>query len=230
MPDAAGSTSTQTGTQTQPAGTAGSTQSTAAGTQQTQTTTQQTEQQKPSQKNVLGELDTTTAKGGTPTATETTTSTMKLTVPDGIKVEPERLKEIESFAKANSLSEAQAQKILDRDVEAQKASQAREIDEVVKIGNQWAAECEADAEIGGAKLAQTAEQSRRALIHYMTPDERKAFMASPLRNHPWILKFASRVGADLGERRTVQTDTQKPLPAPTSAAQDIYGPIFSQSR
>ena len=222
MPEAAAPTTNNTGTEA--AAAAASAAAAAAAATKTPAAAA------PENKNVLGELDTTTAKGGTPTATETTTSTMTLTVPDGIKVEPERLKEIESFAKANSLSEAQAQKILDRDVEAQKASQAREIDEVVKIGNQWAAECEADAEIGGAKLAQTAEQSRRALIHYMTPDERKAFMASPLRNHPWILKFASRVGADLGERRTVQTDTQKPPPAPTSAAQDIYGPIFSQSR
>lgn len=151
-----------------------------------------------------------------------------VTAPDGVTIAPEHLKAVADFAKANGLTQVQAQQIVNRDAAAMKTQAEAQAQETIRFANQWAAECEADTEIGGAKLPATVENAKRTLLRYMTPAERSLFDASPLKNLPWIVKLLARVGSELGEdtaqRGSRGTPTQRQDNTVAAAAADIYGP------
>ncbi len=127
----------------------------------------------------------------------------KLTAPEGVTLAAEEVGAIEAFAKENGLSQAQAEKVLARDVASRAAADAARETQATTIGETWRQEAEKHPEIGGPKLAAAVENAKRALAQYATPEERKAIADSPFANNPMFIAIMSRAAAGIRTEDTV---------------------------
>lgn len=134
-----------------------------------------------------------------------------LTAPKDTPITAERAKAIETFAKAEGMNQAQAEKIM-----------AREAGEVSAIGKTWHEQCLSHPEIGGANYDGAIDNANRALAQFATPEERATIMASEFRKNPLFIAILNRAGKTLTREDTVITSTPAPA-AKMSAAQRIYG-------
>lgn len=129
----------------------------------------------------------------------------KLTAPEGVTLAAEDVGAIEAFAKENGLSQAQAEKVLARDVASRAAAESARQTQATTIGETWRAEAEKHPEIGGAKLPAAVEAAKRALAVYATPEERKAIADSPFGSNPMFIAIMARAGKGVPVEDTVHT-------------------------
>lgn len=122
-----------------------------------------------------------------------------LKLPEGSPLDPASVKKAEEFAKANKLTQAQAQELLTRDSvtvadyikagqEALKASKGKYIDQLT-----------ADPEIGGANLTKNVEMAKRVMDTFASPELKKLLNDTGLGNHPELVKVFAKVGAKMSE-------------------------------
>lgn len=121
----------------------------------------------------------------------------KLTAPEGVTLAAEDVGAIEAFAKENGLSQAQAEKVLARDVASRAAAETARQTQATTIGETWRAETEKHPEIGGAKLAEAVKNAQRTLAAYATPEERKAIIDTPYANNPVLIAILSRAAKNI---------------------------------
>lgn len=121
----------------------------------------------------------------------------KLAAPEGVTLAAEDLGAIEAFAKENGLSQAQAEKVLARDVASRAAAETARQTQATTIGETWRAETEKHPEIGGAKLAEAVKNAQRTLAAYATPEERKAIIDTPYANNPVLIAILSRAAKNI---------------------------------
>lgn len=134
-------------------------------------------------------------------AIDTPPATITLKGAEGQTIDDATLRAVETFAKDAGLSQAQAEKILAREVAGRTASETAwkesQKAEVAKVGDTWRAEAEKHPEIGGDKLPAAIESAKRALAAYATPEERKAIADSPFANNPMFIAIMSRAAKGL---------------------------------
>ncbi len=156
----------------------------------------------------------------------------KLEAPKDVTVDAKDLTAAETFAKANGLTKAQAEKVLARDLELRTAnSEAQKLQ--IKTAedtaaNTFAEQVEKHPELGGTHLPQTIANAKRALTAFATPEERKAILASPFGNHPVLIAILNRAAASLpAEDATALTGAvvpgSEPITTHAGAAKAIYG-------
>lgn len=134
-----------------------------------------------------------------------------LAAPKDSPITADRAKAIESFAKTEGISQAQAEKML-----------AREAAEISEVGKAWQTQTMAHPEIGGANYDATIENANRALNAFATPEERKAILGSEFRKNPIFLAILNRAAKGLTREDIVIPSSPAPA-APLSAAERIYG-------
>lgn len=150
----------------------------------------------------------------------------KLTAPEGVALAAEDIGAIEAFAKENGLSQAQAEKVLARDVASKAAADAARETQATTIGETWRQETEAHPEIGGAKLPAAIEAAKRALAVGWTPEERKAIADSPFANNPMFIAGLSRLAAHLKSEDGVPSGGSASHAAETNPAKIMYPHLY----
>lgn len=132
----------------------------------------------------------------------------------------ETLKEIEDFAKENKLSNESAQQILKREeslingfAEDIKARHEKQVDD-------WYEESVNDPEIGGDKLKETSELSKRAIEAFGSSELAEALRETGYGNNPVVVKFLSKIGKAVDNDRLVLGGVEGKQ---TSRAETLYG-------
>ena len=116
-----------------------------------------------------------------------------LKVPDGVKMEPAALEGYKNLSKELGLTSEQTQKLLDRDLQAQKTSRESLTQQIQKQDADWAGEIRTKQ---GEKYAEFEATVSRA-FDYGDPDGsfRKALGEAGLLNNPRLIGFVERFGS-----------------------------------
>ncbi len=112
---------------------------------------------------------------------------------DGADADPELVKEVSEFAKANGLNQAQAQAIMDREYALAKGGQSDHQAAVAKQQQDWQNALRADAEIGGDKLQENLGVAKRALEKFF-PDIAKVASTMPFLDNPDVVRGLVNIG------------------------------------
>lgn len=144
-------------------------------------------------------------------------------VPDGMVVQPELVEKFSAVAKAQGLSQAQAQELVTFQMEAMKS-------DIAKYESHLAAEKASipsliakDQDLGGANAVAKAETMQRAIRHFGS-EKFKAMLdnASP-ENYMEIARFAYKVGSAIKEDSVAGTHGS-PAAQEKRAADILFGP------
>ncbi len=122
-----------------------------------------------------------------------------LKVEQGSPITPERIARIEADAKAQGLTNDQAQAVVD--------NEHRIVTELVSEHKTrvdgWKAMALADKEIGGAELTRNLELSKRVVEKFGSPELIKELEATGFGSHPEVVKMFVRIGKANGEDRFI---------------------------
>lgn len=168
----------------------------------------------------------------TPTATETAASLDGKAPPASeTKVAPEKydlklsstsslnqtaLARIEALARANGLSQEDAQSLVTK----QEAEVKTYVDE---RKNAWREEALADKEIGGEKLNENVEIAKRTFERVAPPGLKEELEKTGFGNHPMVVKMMLRIGKELGITGDKLVQPGNGSATEKSAAQLLYG-------
>lgn len=122
-----------------------------------------------------------------------------LKLPEGIEMDQELAEALGPEFAAAKLTNAQAQKLVDKYIEIQKQRAEKQGSEWAETVNKWAEEAKSDKEIGGANWDATVTNARRAVETLGTPGLKEYLNWTGGGNHPELIRFMSKVGAMIRE-------------------------------
>lgn len=125
--------------------------------------------------------------------------------PEGLEFGDALLTEYGAVAKELNLTQADAQKVLDR---VGPALAAQNAETVAAIRNEWTAASKADKEFGGSKLNANLGIAKKALDAFGTPELRTLLDTTGLGNHPEVLRLLYRAGQKLSSDTFVSSSGQ----------------------
>lgn len=133
-------------------------------------------------------------------------------------------KEVEAFAKAEGLTQAQAEKFLARESAAAEARTVAQTKDIEAVGQTWLKQAQEHPEIGGKNLDGAVANAKRALAAWATPEERKAIADSPFANNPLFLAILNRAAKALPAEDTIHAGGAHGAPrGPINPAEIMYG-------
>lgn len=150
----------------------------------------------------------------------------KLEAPKDVTIDAKDLSAVETFAKENGLSKAQAEKVLARDVAARTQAASAQQAQIAQVANDLAAQVENHPELGGQNLQRTVDNAKKAMVAVFSPEERKAIVESPLGNHPLLIKLLNFAASRLRED-TIHADATTAPPVIDGPA-IIYGDRYKR--
>lgn len=132
----------------------------------------------------------------------------------------ENVKEVESFAKENGLSNEAANKLLNyqEDLISNFADKIQDRHE--QQVDDWFNECQKDPEIGGDKLGETSELSKRALKAFGSDELSQALKETGYGNNPHVVRFLRNIGEVIQDDKLVLGGAEGKQ---TSKAERLYG-------
>lgn len=139
-------------------------------------------------------------------------------VPEGVTLEPDSLKSFQEIAKADNLTQEQAQRYIDaasKMATAQAAAAAKQMDGI-KEG--WRSATTSDAEYGGDKLKESLVIAQKALKQFGSPELNELVVGAGLGDHPEFVRLMYRVGKAVSESPIVSGAK----PANQSASAVLY--------
>jgi len=142
----------------------------------------------------------------------------ELKLPDKSPVEPSRIAEIEAEAKAQGLTQEQAQGLVDREHKVV----TNLLDAHNKRVESWLQEATSDKEIGGLEINRNIELAKRVVDTFGTPLLKQQLEATGFGSHPELLRLFVRIGKASGEDRLV-AGSKGIAPKPKSAADLLFG-------
>lgn len=122
-----------------------------------------------------------------------------LTAPEGYAVDPEVEKEFRQFAADNKMSPEVVGKLKDFQIKMIEKQTEQHAQTVTAWGN----ELKKDKEIGGQNLPVATANARAAMKEFFPPEAREILNKTGLGNHPAMVKGMARIGAAMGEGKTV---------------------------
>lgn len=150
--------------------------------------------------------------GGPPEKYET------FTVPEGVELDAEVLKDFEAAARDMGLTQGNAQKLVDFGVKLVESG-VEQADEVrTNTLKTWEEEIKADPEFGGDKLEETLDRGRRVMRNHGSDALRELIEVTGLGSNPHLLRFLAKLDKALGEDRTVDG---KPAPSEKKTAGEV---------
>lgn len=150
-----------------------------------------------------------------------------LTLPDGSLVDAAGVERIAAYAKAQGLSQPQAQALLEREsgnAAAVKEGQAAQLEQAKKV---WLAAASTDKEFGGDSFPKNAELSKRVIARYGSDALKAALDETGLGNHPELVRMLVRIGKAMSEDQLVIAG-QAAGGEVKDAATVLYGPEGAQ--
>lgn len=122
-----------------------------------------------------------------------------LKMPDGVELDAELADALgPEFAELN-LTNAQAQKLVDKYIGIQAARMAKQGETFALTTAGWVDQAKKDAEIGGDKWDASVQAAQRAVNRLGTPALKEYLNASGGGNHPELIRFMSKAGAMISE-------------------------------
>jgi hypothetical protein len=118
----------------------------------------------------------------------------ELKKPDGSSLSDESVKEIEAFAKDNAIPPEAAQKLLEREDTLLKNFVDAQFEIAKQQSLSWKKEVEADKNLGGENMKQTAFYAEKALNLFGGKEIRGLLQESGYGNHPEVVRFFRKVG------------------------------------
>lgn len=146
----------------------------------------------------------------------------ELKMPEGSPLDKEALARVESYAKANKLSNEEAQKLLEVENTAVKTYAEKQQTQLETLKNTWAEESKNDKEFGGQAFPQNVELSRRVVEKFGSPAFKTALNETGLGNHPELIRMLSRIGKAIGEDELVIGKTVAGKETPTDPAKKLF--------
>jgi hypothetical protein len=114
------------------------------------------------------------------------------------------VEKVTAFAKANKLSNEQAQALLDQRQEAKAAFALAQTEQLVQKQADWRVEVESDKEIGGTNLKESAVHFDR-FVDTFASDKLKAIMKeTKLGDHPEFFRMGVRIGKAMADDKVLQ--------------------------
>ena len=126
------------------------------------------------------------------------------------------IERVADYAKSQGLSQDEAAALL--------VDQEKMVTTLVENQKQgWLKQAQVDPEIGGEKLGETSELSRRALETFDTDGKlRKELERFGYGNHPEVLRFTAKIGRMISEDKSVRGGFA-PIGEKKSTAEVLYG-------
>lgn len=129
------------------------------------------------------------------------------TVPEGYELSGDMLEGVTSFAKANKLTQEQAQAVVDLGAQQAKALMDQVIGDASKNpvllakyhAGQWHEQTVADPEIGGAKLKDTMALATKVLNTFGTPELFTYLTQTGQAHHPELIRLLHKFGGAVSE-------------------------------
>lgn len=122
-----------------------------------------------------------------------------LKMPDGVELDTELATALGPEFKDLGLTNAQAQKLVDKYISIQQARAEKQSEDFGKIVSGWADTARKDPEIGGDKWDASVQSARRAVDRLGTPALKEYLNASGGGNHPELIRFMAKAGAMIAE-------------------------------
>lgn len=147
----------------------------------------------------------------------------ELKIPEGSYLDQKALERIESYAKTNKLSQAQASEFLnnqDQDVRA--------IMEERK--SQWLEETKSDREIGGQNLQKSVDTARQFLDRHMAPELRQDLDRTGYGNNRHFMKFVLDMAKRSANDQVVMPGQQGSAASEKSMADLFYAETTSKGK
>ena len=141
---------------------------------------------------------------------------------DGMALDSEVAGEFSGIAKELGLSQEGAQKVADLGAKMAQKFQAEQAKTLQTAGDQWAADAQADPEIGGDKLDASLAAGQRALKELGTPALTELLKTSRLGNHPEVIRFFARVGEKVSADQKLLTTGNGATTSMDSAARRMF--------
>ena len=146
----------------------------------------------------------------------------EIKLPDGSPLDPAIVQEVETYAKANKLTNEQAQAVLNRD-SATVANFIKSGQEKLKSdAGKFVTELKADPEIGGENFTRSVEVAKRVVDSFATPKLKQILNETGLGNHPEIVRVFAKIGLNMSEDRFVQAGSAT-VKTERSAADRLFG-------
>lgn len=116
--------------------------------------------------------------------------------PEGKEFAADTIKDFSEIAKELNLSQEAAQKLLDK---MAPSIEARQVQQLEAIRNEWADAAQVDKEFGGEKLNENLAVAKKALDAFGSPELRALLNESGLGNNPEVIRFMYRAGKAMSE-------------------------------
>ena len=134
-----------------------------------------------------------------------------LKMPDGVELDAELADALGPDFKELGLTNAQAQKLVDKYIATQQARGAKQTEAWGQTVQGWADTAKVDAEIGGTRWDDTVKTAVGFMGEF-TSDAGKEFLnASGAGNHPEMIRMARNAGKALAEARAESANLKKQL-------------------
>jgi len=134
---------------------------------------------------------------------ETKPEVFELKLSEGSLLRPERLGEIETFAKSHNLTAKQAQELVGREEATLKGySEAARVQHQKQIED-WHKASSTDSEFGGEKLSASAEVAKRAMTKFGGERLAEILDQTGYGNHPEVIRTFYRIGQAMSEGRII---------------------------
>jgi hypothetical protein len=148
-------------------------------------------------------------------------------LPEGIAVPEAQFEKFKETARANGLTQAAAQDLLDLHLAIVQQSVADHAETV----SAWAEAVKADPEIGGGKYDDSLVAARAAISKF-GDDELKAFFnQTGIGNHPALVRFAAKIGRAVREAGfTAARAAGQPVDEEKAALQKMYPKMYEASQ
>ena len=138
----------------------------------------------------------------------------EFTVPEGMTLVPEVAEGVKAVAKDLGLTQEQAQKLADANMNTAQAV-------FVKARSDWETQSRNDPEVGGAAFAESIGYANKAVDAFGSAEFKALLNRSGLGNHPEMLRVFSKVGRAISEDRLVTGATGHP--GGERDARSLYG-------
>ena len=122
-----------------------------------------------------------------------------LKMPDGVELDAELADAFGPEFVEPNLTNAQAQKLVDKYIGIQEARMAKQGETFAKTTAGWVDQAKKDAEIGGDKWNASVQAAQRAVNRLGTPALKEYLNASGGGNHPELIRFMAKAGAMISE-------------------------------
>jgi len=130
-----------------------------------------------------------------------------LKMPDGVELDTELAGALGPEFKELGLTNAQAQKLVDKYIETQQARAKAQGEGWANTVAGWVETAKTDPEIGGAKWEGTVKVASGVVGRFGTDALKEYLNASGAGNHPEMIRFMAKVGAVIGEDKPAISET-----------------------